>query len=362
MRVLIRADASIAIGSGHIARCLTLAHALRKRGVEVQFACRQLHGHVMARLRDAGFVTHALPAHYVEEHSGADIEAALPWREDIDALGEQLADEAAFDWLIVDHYGLDTRWENAARQIAHRLMAIDDLANRPHAVDVLLDQNYSAQALEASYAQWVDPACQTFLGPHFALLRDEFHCPAIAIKPRVERVLVNFGGFDAARQVYATAWALQRFAGLQVDIVAGLHNPDWEALQSLCATRPNWRLQALAEDFFGLMQQADLFIGAGGGTTWERAALGLPTLCISVAHNQALNAQLLADAGVHRYLGPHEQVTNEKLTDALRDLIDDQPQRQAMAQRSRALVDGRGAERLADALTGHDPFSVSDHP
>ncbi|MFK3796088.1 UDP-2,4-diacetamido-2,4,6-trideoxy-beta-L-altropyranose hydrolase [Pseudomonas sp. NPDC088444] len=362
MRVLIRADASIAIGSGHIARCLTLAHTLRKQQVDVQFACRQLPGHALQRLRDAGFVTHALPGHYVQEHSGADIEAALPWQEDIYALGEQLADEPTFDWLIVDHYGLDARWETAARQLTHRLMAIDDLANRPHAVDVLLDQNYSAQVLDNPYAQWVGASCQTFLGPRFALLREEFQCAAIAIKPRVERVLVNFGGFDAAHQVHATLLALKGFDDLSVDIVAGLHNPDWEALQALCAERPNWYLQALTDDFFGLMQRADLFIGAGGGTTWERAALGLPTLCISVAHNQALNARLLGQAGVHRYLGPHECVTTEQLTHAIRDLIADPAQRLSMAERSRVLVDGCGAERLANTLIGHEFFAASEQP
>lgn len=362
MRVLIRADASIAIGSGHVARCLTLARVLRRRGVEVQFACRQLPGHALQRLRDDGLIAYALPARYEREHSDADIEASLPWQEDIYALGEQLADEPVFDWLIVDHYGLDARWETAARQLARRLMAIDDLNNRPHAVDILLDQNYSAQALDNPYTPWVDTACQTFLGPRFALLRDEFQCPAIEIKPRVARVLVNFGGFDAARQVYATLLALQGFDDLQVEIVAGLHNPDWDAMTALCATRPSWTLHALVDDFFTLMQQADLFIGAGGGTTWERAAMGLPTLCITVAHNQELNARLLAEAGVHIYLGPHERITMADLAQAIGALIDDQAKRQALAERSRTLVDGRGAERLADALTRPEPFSVSTHP
>ncbi|MDH0749149.1 UDP-2,4-diacetamido-2,4,6-trideoxy-beta-L-altropyranose hydrolase [Pseudomonas sp. GD03842] len=351
MRVLIRTDASIAIGSGHVARCLTLAHALRKRGAQVHFACRRLPGHAIERLSDAGFLTYALPAHYRHEHSDAGIEAALPWQEDIYALGEQLADEPAFDWLIVDHYGLDARWETAARQLAHRLMAIDDLANRPHAVDILLDQNYAAQALANPYVGLVPATCQTFLGPHFALLREEFQCAAIPIKPRVERVLVNFGGFDAARQVHATLSALSDCRTLELDVVAGLHNPDWDALQALCSTRPNWRLQALADDFFGLMREADLFIGAGGGTTWERAAVGLPTLCISVAHNQELNARLLAQAGVHRYLGPHDHLSPAHLKAAIHALIDDPKQRQAMAERSRMLVDGQGADRLADALT-----------
>jgi UDP-2,4-diacetamido-2,4,6-trideoxy-beta-L-altropyranose hydrolase len=349
MRVLIRADASVTIGSGHIARCLTLASTLRTDGADVRFACRELPGHLLNRLADQGYITYALPARYGAEED-QDIEAALPWQADLSALAEQLADEPRFDWLIVDHYGLDARWEKAAEGLADRVMAIDDLANRPHAVDVLLDQNYSAQALPHPYAAWVGPECRTFLGPRFALLRDEFQCEAIAIKRRVKRVLVNFGGFDAAGQVYATMLAIQGFDDLQVDFVAGLHNPHWQAMSELAASRPEWHLHTLTGNFFALMQAADLFIGAGGGTTWERAALGLPTICISVANNQQLNAQLLAEAGVHRYLGAHGQLDPRRLRDAIEQICGDAVLRRSFAEQSRLLVDGRGARRIADVL------------
>lgn len=350
MRVLIRADASMAIGSGHVARCLTLANALRKDGAEVVFACRQLPGHLLQRLSDQGYLALGLPERYPQEASGAGIDACLPWQADIDALASALGDQQRFDWLVVDHYGLDARWERAARRFADHLMAIDDLANRPHAVDVLLDQNYSAQAQNHPYAQWLDDDCKTFLGPRFALLRDEFQCEPIGIKPRVERVMVNFGGFDAARQVYATMLALQDFNDLQVDFVAGLHNPEWEAMSALAKAHPNWRLHTLVSDFSGLMRQADLFIGAGGGTTWERAALGLPTICITVAHNQQLNAQLLAQAGGHLYLGAHDTLDPQRLVDAVAVLRHNRELRQSLAERSRALVDGKGAQRVAVAL------------
>ncbi|SEQ37163.1 UDP-2,4-diacetamido-2,4,6-trideoxy-beta-L-altropyranose hydrolase [Pseudomonas sp. NFACC02] len=350
MRVLIRADASAAIGSGHIARCLTLATALRKDGAEVVFACRQLPGHLLQRLGEHGYLALGLPEHYPQEASGAGIEVLLPWQADIVALASALGNEQRFDWLIVDHYGLDARWERAARRFADRLMAIDDLANRPHAVDLLLDQNYSAQAQDCPYAPWIEGDCKTFLGPRFALLRDEFQCRPIVIKPRVERVMVNFGGFDAACQVYATMLALQGFDDLQVDFVAGLHHPEWAAMSELIKARPNWRLHTLVNDFSGFMQQADLFIGAGGGTTWERAALGLPTICIAVAHNQQLNAQLLAQAGGHLYLGAHDTLDLQRLVDAVAVLRDNRELRQSLAERSRALVDGKGAQRLAVAL------------
>lgn len=349
MRVLIRADASMSIGSGHIARCMTLAQVLRKQGDEVIFACRQLPGNLLQRLEDRGFTAHGLPGAYSQEQ-GADIEASLPWQADIDALELALDDSARFDWLVVDHYGLDAQWETAARRFADRLMAIDDLANRSHTADLLLDQNYSAQALDQPYLSWVDAKCRTLLGPRFALLREQFDCAPIEIRPFVKQVVVNFGGFDAARQVHAAMLALQGFEELEVDFVAGLNNPDWEAMSALAASRPNWRLHALVDDFFSMLQRADLFIGAGGGTTWERAALGLPTICVSVANNQQLNAHLLAEAGGHLYLGPHEQLDPERMIDAVAVLRGNRELRASFAARSRALVDGLGARRVAAAM------------
>lgn len=350
MRVLIRTDASSAIGSGHVARCLTLAKVLRKHGAQVIFACRQLPGHLLHFLNEQGFVAHALPADDPQDQGGIDIEALLPWQADIAALGDVLKDAPRFDWLIVDHYGLDARWESAARQFAEHLLAIDDLANRAHAVDLLLDQNYAAQVQDNPYARWLNNDCKTFLGPRFALLRDEFQCQPIDIKPRVERVLVNFGGYDAARQVYATLLALQGLDDVQVDFVAGLNHPDCEAMSERIKAQPNWRLHSVVSDFFGLMQQADLFIGAGGGTTWERAALGLSTICISVAANQQLNAQLLARAGVHLYLGAHQALDTQHLVQAIGLLRDNRELRQSFAERGRSLVDGQGAYRLAVAM------------
>ena len=348
MRVLIRADASLAIGSGHITRCLTLARMLRSQGAEVVFACRELPGHLLDRLREQGFTAYGLPARYANEPVAADIETLLPWQADIDAMVPALAAEAAFDWLIVDHYALDAEWQKAARQFAPRLMAIDDLANRRHAVDLLLDQNFSG-TLQA-YAPWVGKRCRLLLGPHYALMREAFQCEPVAIKAVVRRIIVNFGGFDAVGHTYEAMKALMNHPRLEVDFIAGLGNPAWATLQALAEGRSNWRLQTHVSDFAPLMAEADLFIGAGGGTTWERAAFGLPTICVAVAANQQRNAELLAEAGMHLYLGTTAQATVERLQQAIGVLVDNPWLRHSFARQSRQLVDGRGAQRVAEAL------------
>ncbi|AZC23393.1 UDP-2,4-diacetamido-2,4,6-trideoxy-beta-L-altropyranose hydrolase [Pseudomonas sessilinigenes] len=348
MRVLIRADASPAIGSGHVARCLTLARALRAQGANVAFACRRLPGHRLADLQAEGFQVFELPAVYAGEQPGAGIEAALPWQADIAALATVLGEQSCFDWVLVDHYGLDHQWQRAARQWAPRIAAIDDLANRRHAVDLLLDQNFSGTA--EAYAGLHDDTCRTLFGPRFALLREAFQRPARVILPRARRVLVNFGGFDAARQTHKAMLALAQLPELDVDFVAGNENPDWQAMQMLAVTRPNWRLHGYVADFAGLLGAADLCLGAGGGTSWERAALGVPSVCVSVAANQEANARLLAEAGAHLYLGRCEEVSVEQLRQALGLLVENPGLRHCLAERGRELVDGLGVQRVAAAL------------
>ncbi|WP_332762036.1 UDP-2,4-diacetamido-2,4,6-trideoxy-beta-L-altropyranose hydrolase [Pseudomonas koreensis] len=350
MRVLIRADASPTIGSGHIARCLTLARVLKQQGSHVAFACRRLPGHRLDALSAEGFETFALPERYRDEDPLQAIESMLPWQFDIDALGQLLDGHAEFDWIIVDHYGLDHHWQTAARRWAHRIAAVDDLATRRYSVDLLLNQNLSG--LSENYAPLLPAGCRTLLGPRYAMLREEFDCAAIEIKPTARRVLVNFGGFDAAMQTHHAMLALADFNELQVDFVAGADNPAWAQMQALAETRPNWRLHSFVSDFYQRMTEADLFIGAGGGTSWERAALGLPTMCIAVSNNQQANSEVMAAAGAHVFLGAREQVSVVQLRDAVGFVANNFYLRQSLAERSRQLVDGRGAERVAAALAG----------
>ncbi|MDR6609661.1 UDP-2,4-diacetamido-2,4,6-trideoxy-beta-L-altropyranose hydrolase [Pseudomonas synxantha] len=350
MRVLIRSDASPTIGSGHIARCLCLARVLRGQGSHVAFACRQLPGHRLEALRAEGFETFALPERYSDEDPQQAIESMLPWQADIAALGPLLEHQPAFDWIIVDHYGLDHHWQTAARRWAPRIAVVDDLATRTYSADLLLNQNLSGTP--EAYTTLLAPGCRTLFGPRFAMLRDEFRCPAIEIKPQARRVLVNFGGFDAAMQTHYAMLALADFPELEVDFVAGAGNPAWTQMQALAASRPHWRLHSFVSDFYRLMTEADLFVGAGGGTSWERAAMGLPTICIAVSNNQQANGEVMAAAGAHVFMGAREHVSVEQLRLAIGFVAGNQGLRQSLAQQSRQLVDGRGAQRVAAALAG----------
>ncbi|GAB3265646.1 UDP-2,4-diacetamido-2,4,6-trideoxy-beta-L-altropyranose hydrolase [Chitinimonas naiadis] len=348
MKVLIRADASRHIGSGHVARCLTLAHVLRARGAEVSFACRELPGNALQRIAEAGFPALLLPSQYPGEAQVERIQDPIPWQADIDALGALLPAAPRFDWIVLDHYGLDASWQSAARRYAQNIAVIDDLANRPHDADLLLDQSLTAGM--AAYERWLPVSCQTLFGPRYALLRPEFASAPIEIRDSVKRVLVSFGGVDLGGETFKTMNALADMAELEVDFVAGAANPAWDRLQSVATGHGNWHLYQHVHDFAALMRQADLFIGAGGGTSWERAALGLPTICIAVAANQQPNAEQLAAVDAHCYLGPSAEVSQEDLQRAIKQLAIRADIRKAYGEKSRILVDGKGAQRVAAAM------------
>ena len=344
MRILIRCDASMSLGAGHVMRCLTLADVLAAAGCQVHFACRSGPGDLQQQIAQRGHEVHAL----LVPDPRRDIEAALSWQDDIEALWKALPAHLDFAWCVVDHYGLGHEWETAVRLRARRVLAIDDLDTRQHAVDLLLDQNLTAQARTIA----LPDAARVLAGPRFALLRPAFAKPRTECHGPIRRVLVSFGGVDAAGETLKVLTALIDFPELQVDVVAGPANPHWFELVERCQGRPDWRLWQYVEDFAGLLREADLAIGAGGGTAWERACLGIPSLCVSLAPNQRANAEALAIAGAHLYLGDAAQVSVAGYRAAVRTLQASPGLRQSLATRGRTLVDGRGASRVATALLG----------
>lgn len=349
-KVLIRADASLAIGSGHVMRCLSLAAALRARGADVQFVSRVLPGHLHAAIVAQGYALHALPApqatvparpesahaHWLavtEDQDVADTRAVL------DGLG-------GVDWLVVDHYALDASWQRALRPWYRQLAVIDDLADRDHDADVLVDQNLGAGG---RYDRRVPAGCVQLLGPGYALLRDEFALARRHLRDRsggIGRVLVFMGGVDAGGY---TECAIDALSALQqrpqVDVVVGPANPRAAAIAARC-TGLGFECTQGATDMAARMAAADFAIGAGGSTTWERACMGLPALIVIAADNQRPGALAMAAAGCG-FAIEGDAATATTLAAAIEELAQDPMRLSGMAQRNLALVDGRGSQRVA---------------
>ena len=363
--VLIRCDASLSIGSGHVMRCRTLARELQRRGAVVTFLCRRQAGDLIVLLEQE-FAVLDLPelAPLANEGlAGRDLYQA--W------LGCSQAQDAADcvrvintagisspDWFVVDHYGLDVRWETqlmdalAGEEITPKLLVIDDLADRPHRADLLLDQNYFGSVTDQRYKRLVPSHCRQLLGPHYALLGPEYaqlH-PVVPNRTELRRVLVFFGGVDPDNLTCRTLEALldPALAHLTVDVVLGRQSPHRQAVAALVALRPSTTLHEPMPSLAGLIARADLAIGAGGATTWERACLKLPSLVVAIAENQVPFSEALHQAGHLQLLGEAATVSAEQIRLELLAWVADPRQKDSGCD----LTDGMGALRLALAMLG----------
>ena len=348
--ILFRADASFEIGTGHVMRCLTLAHALRESGATCRFTCREHRGHMLDGIREQGFEALVLPQ--LNECARRDLHADEPQLEDAEATASVLGDTCA-DWLIVDHYALDARWESALRSHCHRIVVIDDLADRNHDCDLLLDQNLVAD-MAHRYDDKLPAHCGKMLGPRYALLQplySELHARTPPREGAVQRVLVYFGGADAGN---LTGLAIAAFLSLKLgdvalDVVINPNGPHSETIRRQTQGQQDITLHFGLPSLAPLMVKADLAIGGGGATSWERCCLGLPTLVITLAENQKPIAAELDKRGLIRWLGHQNEVSEAGLTKVLREIIN-AGLISSWSESCRQLVDGRGTERVRSIL------------
>ena len=359
MHIAFRADASLLIGIGHVMRCLTLADALRERGAHSTFICRphaghlleliQQHGHAVKALSPAGDASTAHSEPMYAKWLGSD------WTTDAAQTQQALSDQVV-DWLVVDHYALDHRWQQAMRPCTRRIMVIDDLADRTHDCDLLLDQNLGR--LKKDYAGLISNQTQTLIGPAFALLRPEFaqwrnYSLQRRVQPQMKSLLITMGGVDQANATGQVLEALTRCElpfDLRITVVMGPTAPWLAQVQTQAAAIPRpTEVLAGVNNMAQLMADSDLCIGAAGGSAWERCALGLPTLLVIVAANQHSGAIALQSHEAAWVVADAQQLVAK-----MSALFNKETQTAALQKRSQAaakLVTGNGASQLAGLLS-----------
>ncbi len=347
MNVCIRTDAATVIGTGHVMRCLTLAAGLKDKGMQPFFVCREHEGHLCELIAANGFPVLRLSGAGAsgDRTSGQPVHAGwlgVGWETDCRQTHQALT--APIDWLVVDHYGLDEKWESAMRPACSHIMVIDDLADRPHDCDLLLDQNYFKDR-STRYDGLLPPACHSLLGPEYALLRTEFRQArpqAIVRDGVVRRVLIFMSGADPTNETAKVLQAVERIGNseIQYDVVVGGSNRHAKELTERFGDSDNIVFHRQVNNMAQLMVPADLAIGGGGTTTWERCFLGLPALTMIMADNQARMTQDLAEYGAVQNLGRCEDVTPDRITRALEKLLDDPPAVKAMSEKAVQLTGG----------------------
>lgn len=357
MNAVIRTDASIQIGTGHVMRCLTLAHALKENGVKVSFISRKHEGNLIAEIKDQGFDVYTLACTLPDENNGLD-ESKDDYKSWLGVTQIRDADESlAFitklrpDWVIVDHYAIDSVWHQKIRPSCQSILVIDDLANRPHDCDVLLDQNVAVG--HERYSGLVPQRCNILIGPKYALLRKEFkQLRSSALNRRknrksVSRLLINMGGVDKDNFTGQVLNALihKPFSYLnEIIVVMGPHAPHLSLVKQLAAKSPiKCFVLTNVKNMGELMCEVDLAIGASGATTWERCCLGLPSIQMVIAENQKAIAQDLASRHVVRLANDTEEVLSHLATAS--DWVED------YSNNACQVTDGKGIDRVVKALT-----------
>ena len=328
MNIIIRVDSSALIGSGHLMRCMTLAQRYCRDGNNVIFVCRDFAGNMADFVRKNGFVLKMLPVAEVNK----DLNGYAQWltvTQEQDALEtiEIVKTLGKVDRLIVDSYAIDVIWEKLLRTYVGGIMVIDDLANRQHDCDILLDQNFYMNK-ESRYQGLVPEHCRLLLGPKYALLREEFYQVRKSMRIRdgqLRNILVFYGGVDATDETSKAIQALQNlrdtgvFHDVQVTVVVGASNERKEDIAGRCK-QAGFRYLCQVSNMAELMAEADLMLGAGGSTTWERCFLGLPAIVTAIAENQVQICEDCAKEGLISYLGYWDKVRQQDICEAINQL------------------------------------------
>jgi UDP-2,4-diacetamido-2,4,6-trideoxy-beta-L-altropyranose hydrolase len=358
MKVAFRLDATKQIGTGHFVRCLTIANRLKHSGAHTLFICYPLSQSLIDQLNSFGHEYRPLSGLAVVLSRTSDQKIPhghwIPTTSDVDAKKTiQALAEEEWDVLVVDHYALDINWESALRPYAKKIFVIDDLADRNHDCDFLLDQNFYLD-YQDRYQSKVPKHCRLLLGPKYCLLRNEFieaHQVRISSPNKVNEILVFMGGVDFENYTMKTlnSLLLCNLYTCSVNVVIGDSHPDIIGIQKICEKR-GFNCFVQTQKMANLMMSADLAIGAGGSAVWERCYLGLPTITIEVAENQK---RLIKDAATQGLIYSPE--INQKdfegsLATHISALIENPSLRQLIASNGQCAIDGFGASRVMDEL------------
>lgn len=360
MRVAFRVDASVAMGLGHVRRCLALAQEVRVLGAEVLFVTRTMGIDSADYIASAGFPVQVLSAvapnaEFRSEAGGEPAHASwagIGWRADVEETVARLrAGGTPCAWLVVDHYAFDGRWHRlAASELGVRIAVIDDLADRPLFADLLVDQNLAKQDHPQKYREHIERQCPILGGPRYALLGSAYAlAPPCAANDPVNSIGIFLGGTDPAGLSERALRACREELGFSgaIELVTTKANPRHFDLQALAARWPKTTVTLDLPDLAEFFARHDLQIGAGGGATWERCRLGAPTLVLVGAANQSAGVALLEKAGAAAALPRDEKPTAKAIAVALRALLADPVLRRKLGSRAGALVDGWGARRVA---------------
>lgn len=352
-KILIRCDSSKLIGIGHVMRCLNLAERLRDHGHDLLFVCRDLKNNIAQFIEKRQFKTIILkaPELNLDFPQPEDKWLEVPLTQELEEINSIITHYKP-DWVIVDHYAIGTEWEMNVSSFGCKILAIDDTFRR-HIVDSILDQNFQSD----HYSKWLETktsARSYYLGPRYCLLSKKYKKDLRNLKPideKAKNILGFFGGSDPAKmsELFIEACKLLHEEDFIFTLIIGPANERRFEIEEKANSAKVNTIYA-TDDMYSLLQDSDLYVGAGGSTNWERCFLGLPALIISGGNNQIELAKNLAKIGSCSYLGKHEDIEPSFLAKEMKSLGNDKLKRISQRENSLKLEVSEGLEEVISSF------------
>lgn len=357
LKVAFRVDASLAIGTGHVMRCLTLADTLYKKNVKSTFICRQHTSNLVNLVLQRGYKVILLPKLENTQPSGNGYSGWLGTDMTTDARDcrEMLKDDI-MDLLVVDHYALDSCWESAMRSNFKHLMVIDDLADRDHDCDLLLDQNLGHTDFD--YQNLVSKNCIKLVGPKYALLRPDFakereRSVVRRIAPQLKNILIFMGGMDKDNMTQRVLDALQACIlphDASITVVMGQNAPWLHMVRDQVKTmNPPAEVLVGVDRMASIMANSDLAIGGAGSASWERCCLGLPSIQIIMADNQKQAGAAISSAGAALTIFPSSNLASD-IQKCIQKIQTNTKILSTLSESALKICDGKGSSRVTNFL------------
>lgn len=346
--VYFRVDSSIKIGTGHLKRCLVLAEELKALGCQITFLKRNLEGNLSTEVLEHGF------EFYFVEPNIEPVKDSLDFFQSQDAescIEKIVKISGKADVLIVDHYSLDANWQLKIKPYCDKVIVIDDLANRNHQCDILIDSNPKSISL---YDKLVPENCDLLIGLQYAILRREFSREQGPLKQQtnqVQNVLVFMGGNDPRNisSFVISVLTLQKYSQLKVKVITGSNNPHLDVLRKQCQSEDIELLVAI-NNMTEMYLWADIVIGAGGTSVWERMALGVPSITFQLAFNQHSICNYLQENNLAYHYGDISVLDSNRLEHLIDHVLSDTDGLNNMRQSSLLAISGGGARAIAKKI------------
>lgn len=349
--IAFRVDSSYEIGTGHVMRCLNFADALNKNNCNCVFICRELDGNIIEIIKRKGFQVFSLPNTEEKPEEAKIHPAHIHWlrvTQETDAKETNKALEIIKpDWLIIDHYAIDHEWQKLLDIKKTKIIVIDDLADRKHKCDILIDTNPGRT--ENDYDNLVKKKTKKLLGLKYAILNSNFREKRKENKTTIKnKIVISMGGVDknnyTAKAIRAII-ELNKSSPSNTEVIIGPSYQHEKQLKKLLIDQKNFRIHKSVNNMAELLADCEIAIGAVGGSAWERCCLGIPSICVVIAENQKFAAIQLANNNAIVSVIDNNNLEKNIIMEIMK-LKNDHKKLTEMKNSAKNLVDGEGIDRI----------------